>query len=137
MAIEYSQRDARATSKGGRKLAPGQSFYLCKDRGRDENFTNIAGGIGLTTFVTYIYVEGDPGSSVDVVLVWINAAKKTRSTHFVGSVDVGPRGRAYAAIPALNALSPGDAVACMVVGPSSNKAPVTIHMLATKAGLLK
>lgn len=137
MAVHYKSRDARARKKGGRKLAPGDRFYLFNKEGRDSNFTNVAGGIGLTSFVTHVYVEGEPGQSVDAFLEWINAKGKTQSQHYVGSIDIGPRGFTYANIPALFPLAPGDAVAAVLQGPSSNTGAVTINLFDVDAGLLK
>lgn len=131
----YPFQDALALREG-RTVKPGASFYLNTDpKAPTSQASNIVGVVGQYAITTHLYVEGTPGDTVDLVLVWQNQGVKplTNSDHYVETVMIGSTGKAKTSTTFQRYVKSLDAVYLRATAGAGNKADVKVTRLDSDA----
>ena len=89
----------------------------------------------LNAITTHAYVEGTPGDTVDLVLVWQNQGVKplTNSDHYVETVMIGSTGKAKTSTTFQRYVKSLDAVYLRATAGAGNKADVKVTRLDSDA----
>lgn len=121
---------------GGRSLNKGDSFYLNSNKGAaTSSATSLVGVVGRYTITPHIYIEGTPGDTVDITLVWqdTKANPPANSNHYSERVEVGADGTAKRSVTFERDVNTGYAVYARVTAGATNKGIVKVTVLDADA----
>lgn len=119
--------------RAGRKLAPGTVTRLKNAKSADQN---VVGNVGRDYSITpHLVAEGgQPGDSLELVLVWQNGAKPP-SMHYPVRGVADASGKVALSPEFKRAVASRDAVFVQVSAPATNKGTFTVTVLDSDAYL--
>lgn len=139
--VAYRKKDQKAFDTS-RIVQPGDGFYLHTDpKQPTKNAANIVGAVGEYSITLPIYLEGNPGDVIDLVLRFVtNPGKKgaTSSDHYRHRFIIGETGFAYDEAhfePYVGSKAGPVAVYARLDAPKTNRGPVTVHRFDSVAKL--
>lgn len=92
--IHYKKQDKNARGKG-RVIAPGSGLYLHESIDNPAHASNVVGGVGFYSISPHVYIEGEPGDTVELLLLWQfspGTSKATNSDHYRQTLTIGEDG---------------------------------------------
>lgn len=92
--IHYKKQDKNARGKG-RMIPPGTGLFLHESIDDPGHASNVVGAPGYYSISPHIYIEGEPGDTVELLLRWQfspGTGKVTNSDHYRQTLVIGEDG---------------------------------------------